>query len=490
MYIYTAEDIHDLDKRTEKQGFPLFALMENAGRNIAAALKKYISKQEHIFILSGRGNNGGDGIVVARYLKEAGYQVTLHFPLGTPKTETAKAHLDFYEQQDFTVAEKCYTSEQPDVIVDALLGVGTKPPLRQNAANAVRWANKQSARRYAIDLPTGVAANHGTESTTEEDVGAAVFQADATFVLHGAKPSAFLLPSGHYYGKLISVAIGLKQKSRIKVTTENEVRTTLPNRDEAAHKGTFGTSLLLAGSDDMPGSALLAATGAIRSGTGKLVIGTTRFAASVITPRVPEATYMLDGLQTISKTGHLPPKVSAIGIGPGLEDKSTIDKAFNWLFETDIPLIIDAGALLKNRCWKRNAPTVLTPHPGEFSRLTGISVAEIQADRISAAQDFAQKNDVFLVLKGKHTVIAFPDGQTNINPTGNTGLAKGGSGDVLTGMITSMMSYAQDPVAAVTNAVYLHGLCADIWGETNSEATMTASDFHALLPQVFKRMES
>lgn len=487
MYIYTAEEIHNIDQSAEKQGFSLFALMENAGRNLAQSLQSSIEKQEHILILAGRGNNGGDGIVLARYLKDAGYQVSLYFPMGFPKTETARMHLDFYHQQ--YVSKENYQEEKHHVIIDALLGSGSTLPLRNNLREVVHWANNQSSRRLAIDVPTGVGTDHGALYTENTEFEVTVFQADATFVLHGAKPSAFLLPASRFYGEVVPIDIGLKQGGHIKQTSQKNVRATLPERDETAHKGTYGTSYLIAGSDDMPGSALLAATGAIRSGTGKLVMGTSRFAAGVIAPRIPEATYMLDGLKRVSERDYLPSKVEAIGIGPGLHDEIAVEKALNSLIPMDIPLVIDAGALLKRSNWKRDAPTVLTPHPGEFANLIDMSVSDIQANRIAIAQDFARRNDVILVLKGQYTVIALPDGYVNINPTGNTGLAKGGSGDVLTGMITSMLSYYENPCDAVRNAVYLHGMCADLWVETNSETTMTASDFHVLLPKVFQRLE-
>src|SRR5699024_9492321 len=440
MYVYSANDIQFVDTKAEEQGFSTFALMENAGRNIFQKLTNYINKQDDIVILSGRGNNGGDGIVIARYLKKAGYQVTLHFPIGLPKTETAQAHLHYYEQH-FTVAETLYSEEKPTVIIDALLGVGATPPLRDHLAQVVRWANHQLVYRYAIDIPTGVHSDHGAITEEGELHGAVIFKADRTFMLHGAKPSAFLVPAGDYYGELIAIPIGLQQRSNIQLITEQSVRATLPKRNNAAHKGTFGTSLLFAGCDHMPGSAMLAAIGAIRSGTGKLIIGTTKFASSVITPNVPEVTYLLDGLHTFCKTGHLPEKVRAIGIGPGLDDENMVEQALELLLQTDIPLVLDAGALLKNQNWKRESPTVLTPHPGEFSRLTGISTSDIQSNRITLAQDFAAQHDVILVLKGQYTIIAMPHGEVYINPTGNTGLSKGGSGDVLTGMITSMLSY-------------------------------------------------
>lgn len=512
MHVYCAENIRKIDQQAEQLGFSMFTLMENAGRGITEALMKITQKNEHILILAGRGNNGGDGIVAARYLKNAGYKVSLVLPLGNPKTETAQAHLNYYRQQGFTsvpldsfyhasdgdllkeFADNVSASglvtnskaNQPAIIVDALLGIGAQLPLRKSVATIVEWANNQQALRYAIDIPTGVKAEEGTVETAGF---VTAFQAAATFVLHGAKPSAFLHPSSRYYGKVIPITIGLLQKSAIKQTTEDEVRTNMPKRASNAHKGSFGTSVIIAGTDNMPGSALLAATGAIRTGTGRLTIGTTSFVASIIATQVPEATYILEGISAVIQ-GELPPKTTAVGIGPGLTDTKQIGKALHYLIKTDIPVVVDAGALLPEINWQREAPTVLTPHPGEFSKLTGIPIASIEANRLNTARDYAEQNNVILVLKGQHTIIAFPNSQVRINPTGNSGLSKGGSGDVLTGMITSMISYYESPEAAVMNAVYLHGLCAEYWAEKFSESAMTASDFAQILPKVLQQMES
>lgn len=490
MYIYEAETIKQIDQQAADQGFSLFALMENAGRNIFEAMQAYLDDTDTILILAGTGNNGGDGMVLARYLHDAGFAVQLAFPLGEPKTSIAQAHLAYVKKTGVEVNATNEIASQATVLVDALLGVGVEPPLRKNAAEIVTWANQQDARRFAIDLPTGVAANHGVVPSAAQSGPGIAFSAEITFALHGAKPSAYLLPSAAFYGALVSVPIGLQQTSTMRESTEQDVQRTLPKRNPAGHKGAFGMSLLYAGTDSMPGSAVLAATGAIRSGTGKLMMGTTSIVASILAGVVPEATYMLDGLQTLNQTGNLPEKVSAIGIGPGLDDTAAIDQALGHILQSDLPVVVDAGALYTNRDWSRKATTVLTPHPGEFSTLTGETIPAIQQNRIALASRFAKEHDVILILKGKQTVIAFPDGAVRINPTGNTGLAKGGSGDVLTGMLTSFLSYDTNVYAAVQNAVYVHGLCANIWAETKSESSMTASDFQTLLPEAFHRLEN
>lgn len=482
MHVFYQKEIREIDQQAEQQGFSLFSLMENAGRGLAEKIEPLLKADDRIIILCGRGNNGGDGIVIARYLLQAGFSVSICFPLGDPTAKAAKQHLHYFKEQKHRT-EDWNRNRNPDVIIDALLGIGITLPLRENTRDVIDWCNSTDALKIAIDLPTGVLADRG-----EVGEGGA-FMADVTFALHGAKPSAFLLPSSTYYGKMETVSIGLKQKSGIEVIQRKRVAETLPKRPFASHKGSFGTSMLIAGSDEMPGSALLAATGAIRSGTGKLIIGTTKFAASVIAPVVPEATYVWNGLEKAAR-GELPEKIATIGIGPGIADEKLVTEALRVFMQLDLPLVIDAGALLKRESWAAKGPVILTPHPGEFSRLTGMAVADIQANRIELAREFSNEHQAILVLKGNDTVIAFPDGEVFINPTGNSGLAKGGSGDVLTGMIVSMLAtheYAKD---AVINAVYVHGLCAEKWSETKSEASMAASDFATLLPIVLKDLES
>lgn len=483
MYIYYKKDIQTIDKQAVEQGFPMYSLMENAGRGLYQKVKPLLSKTERIIILAGRGNNGGDGIVLSRYLKQNGYQVSLTFPLGLPKTDVAKRHLYVYECQGFTIDQWCQNNTY-DIIIDSILGIGTKLPLQSNIKEIIHWCNNTTGLKISVDIPTGVTADNGKVEQA--------FQADYTFCLHGFKPSTFLLPASHFFGIVDSVDIGLKHTSMIRLFNQNDVKNTFPKRNKAAHKGTFGTSLLIAGNDYMPGSALLSAIGAMRTGTGKLIVATSKLAASIIATKVPEATFLLNGLQEIINH-NIPEKITAIGIGPGIDDHEKATAALKKIIKLNVPLVIDAGALIPLKNWKineSNLPIILTPHPKEFSRLTNIPVQDIQANRIQFAQQFALKNKVTVVLKGQYTVIAYPDGQVLINQTGNNALAKGGSGDVLTGMILSMLSTHENWKDAVANAVHIHGLCADEWTKKYSHASMVASDFDMLLPSVLRKIES
>src|SRR5690625_1301456 len=309
MFVYRKEDIRQIDHRAVEQGFSMYSLMENAGRGIYQKLIKMVCKKDRIIILAGRGNNGGDGIVLARYLKQNGYQVSLTFPIGFPKTNVATEHFQYYKHQGFSV-DQWNKHDTYDVIIDCILGIGTKLPIQSDIEKIIKWCNKKTGIKVAIDMPTGVVANTGETELA--------FQADYTFCLHGKKPSAFLLPASNFYGAVQSIDIGINQTSHIRILQKEHVIKTYPHRNSAGHKGTFGTSLLIAGSDHMPGSALLGAIGAIRTGTGKLTIATSKTAATIIATRVPEATFIFDEPGEMI-SDQIPKKTTSIAIGPGID---------------------------------------------------------------------------------------------------------------------------------------------------------------------------
>ncbi|WP_141433534.1 NAD(P)H-hydrate dehydratase [Bacillus sp. 03113] len=476
MFIYTSDQIKKIDQEAEQSGMSPFSLMENAGSGLYRKIITNLSEDDRILILAGKGNNGGDGIVLSRYLKNQGYVVDLVFPMGMPKTNAAKSHLYYYQACGYLINE-FNQSEKYDVVIDAILGVGAALPLMDNLSTITKWVNEQKAKIISIDIPTGVSSNSG-------EVDAYAIKSDITYCLHGYKPSAFLFPSSDYYGVMDVVEIGLKHNSNWKVWTEKDVIHSLPKREKNTHKGTYGTGLLIAGSDEMPGSAALAAIGAIRFGIGKLSIATTKHASTIIAPLVPEATYYFR-----EKNDVINANFSCVAIGPGLTPDDELEDIISSYINKDVPLILDAGALTKRIYEDRNSSIILTPHPGEFSRMTEVEKLNLQQNRIQLASEYAVQNGVTVVLKGHNTVIAYSDGSGVINSTGNTGLAKGGTGDTLTGMLLASLSNDQNIKSAIANAVFLHGYCADEWIKTNGERTLTAHDFHTLLAKVVKRIE-
>lgn len=272
--------------------------------------------------------------------------------------------------------------------------------------------------------------------------------------------------------------------------TSEHVKRTLPLRSEDSHKGTFGTGLLLAGTRDMPGAALLAGLAAMRSGIGKLEIATDPEVIGTIVPLLPEATYLRNGMEKTASGEIDLDSYRTLAAGPGLPPNSLVEKSVQAFLATDRPVVLDAGALSQRVYQKRTAPTILTPHPQEFSRITGIPKDELLEKPNNHIAQTAQQWGVTIVLKGRGTLIAFPEGEVWRNPTGNSALAKGGTGDTLTGMMLGMLCCHADWRHAVLNAVYLHGACADVWIQTRSAHTLLAHELTDLLPEVWKQHES
>lgn len=275
----------------------------------------------------------------------------------------------------------------------------------------------------------------------------------------------------------------------IPVWSNDNVRMHFPHRQSDSHKGIYGTALLIAGSTGMPGAAVLAAKAAMRSGLGKLVVATARDSIVPIASHVPEATFELELMERISDPALDLNSYKAIAIGPGMLPDQKTEAAVERLIQLGIPLVLDAGALSERTYGKIEAPVILTPHPAEFSRITGISVEELQQQRAHHAAKWAARLGVTIVLKGQNTVTAFPDGDTYLNPTGNSALAKGGTGDTLTGMLLGMLCCHDNWRHAVLNAVHLHGACADEWIKSRSAHTLLAHELTELLPAVMKEYE-
>ncbi|WP_142830008.1 NAD(P)H-hydrate dehydratase [Planococcus soli] len=271
--------------------------------------------------------------------------------------------------------------------------------------------------------------------------------------------------------------------------TEAQVKATLPHRGQESHKGSYGTALLIAGTKEMPGAALLAGLGAMRSGVGKLVIATEAGAMGMIVPQLPEATYLQDGLQQIAQHQASVDSYRAAAIGPGTNPSGLTEDAVHVLLKSPMPVILDAGALSRRTYSERQAPIILTPHPAEFSRITGVAVETIQENRAHHAGVWANRLGVTIVLKGQKTITAFPDGEIWANPSGNSALAKGGTGDTLTGMMLGMLCCHENWKHAVLNAVHLHGACADEWVKQYSPHTLLAHELTGLLPEVWARFE-
>lgn len=511
MKLVTGTQMKALDRQAiEDYGIPSLELMENAGRQIVASMMacdKTLT-EKRVVIVCGKGNNGGDGMVVARLLKAKGVSVQVFLLAEVENcSEETQHQLQLLQQHSISVKHLPDEKEFPelkssldkaDVVVDALLGVGIKGAVRGHYAIAIRMLNQSDAKCMAVDVPSGVDADMG-------HVEGEAVQAAFTVTLGLPKIGLLLYPGRSYVGKLKVASIGYPDKlvegfdSPYTFLDQDHITEKLPPRPDYSHKGSFGRALLFAGSKTMTGAAILSGKAALRSGIGLLFI-----LSNLYEPlRFIISTQVFEALDDIAPPGTMPSKyedlseMDAVALGPGLSQGFFIQgKIRKWVSKMDTPLIIDAdgiNALVGHLqlLEQRKSGTVLTPHPGEFSRLTGLSIQEIETNRFEVAQEFAKAHHVILVLKGVPTVIATPEGQVFVNSTGNSGLAKGGSGDVLTGMMLALAGQGASLLDAACCAVWVHGFTADYLRdhEGMSERGMLPSDLIEALPRVWRLLE-
>lgn len=469
MHIVSREEMYAVDQYTiEKIGISGNMLMENAGNAIFHHLTNHLKKSDRIGVMIGKGNNGGDGFVISRYLYQSGYDIDVWLvPNKEDITGDAKNHLDIFmnsggQLQSYQDGffEKCsgYT-----VIIDALLGIGVKGSLRHPYGEIIHVMNQSKAKIISVDIPSGVPADGG--AFVHE-----VVKADQTLTLHRPKLGQFTFPAANFFGetKVLDIGIPHRVDEDLEINrelwTKRAVVESLPQREINAHKGSHGKALLVAGSQSMPGAASLSALSALQSGIGLLTLATKKSIQPIIASRVPEVMFYLmdDHNDKINAVNNY----DAIALGPGLGRNTYSKGLLEQLLSINLPLIIDADGLyylndflplLRNR----KHPTILTPHPGEMAHLSRCSISDVENQRFKVSFDFATANHVYLVLKGPYTIVTTPDGKQYVNTTGNPSLAKGGSGDVLTGMILAFLLQHQTAQEAISNAVFVHGKVAD-----------------------------
>lgn len=487
-------------------GIPGIVLMENAGR---ACSRLIVSTYAELFpgsilVLAGRGNNGGDGYVIARILAAAGWQVhTLVLAEETEISGDAGVMLQILKNMqqpvDFITdqqqLESTFNLHSPAVIVDAIFGTGLNSPVRDLQAAAIRLINDSAAPIVAVDIPSGVDGSSG------QILGAAV-NAALTVTFDRAKIGHGSRPGSDCAGQIEVVDIGIPQKNRYPLTSQVQLidwqvaRSLLPPRSATGHKGRFGHLLVVAGSSGKSGAAALAGRAAGRSGCGLVTVAVPASIHDIIEIKLTEAMSVpladRQGLlipQAVSQILDLLVERQALAIGPGLGTSENLRKVLAQIVgDCELPVVIDADGLnllagqldcLQGQSSQRQI--VLTPHPGEMARLTGLSIVEIEADRFNIAKQFACQHQVVLLLKGARTIIAAPDGRVNINTSGNDGLSSGGSGDVLTGLIGGFLAQGMNGFSAASLGSWLHGRSAEIIARLSGTAGMAATD---LLPQL------
>jgi ADP-dependent NAD(P)H-hydrate dehydratase / NAD(P)H-hydrate epimerase len=520
MKILTAEEMAVADRRTvEEFGISLETLMEGAGRAVAEFCLRQYGSESRTVVLCGRGNNGGDGFVAARVLAQAGWfaRVVLLGRMNEVKGEAAAAlerlrraapTLIVDEVVDEAGLEACApVLGDAEILIDALVGTGFKPPLRGLAVSLRTMVERLDAPVVAVDLPSGWDAN------SMEQMAEGAFRADAVVTFTAPKLAHVFghltrnEKTGGTFGPVVVAGIGSPEQAVVSTTgltwTGSSKVLAEKARDVNSNKGKFGHVLVVGGSYGKAGAPAMASLACLRSGAGLVTAAVPKSVADTVTRIAPELMMVplaegskgavsfksLDG----AKLDALMDKITVVAVGPGLSTEGDAPAFARQVVEkTAVPVVIDADALnaFAGKAHLLNGKArvlVLTPHPGEMARLAGLTVKEVEADRVGLARRFATEHKLTLVLKGWRTLVAHPDGSIAVNTSGNPAMAKGGSGDILTGIVAAMLAqFPGDVARAVETAVYLHGLAADFAARAMDEHTVLATDTVTHLSDAFR----
>lgn len=520
MKLVTSSQMRNIDKKTiEGIGIPGLELMEKAGKGTAQVAREMLGDPQGkaVVIFCGRGNNGGDGFVVGRYLAQWGAQV--EFFLTAKRGEVkgdAGTNLDKAVDLDLPIREVLNKKQIPpnvmaDLIVDALFGTGFAGEIEGHIRDMVELINSSGIPVLAVDVPSGLHADTG------EFTGPCV-RADRTATMALPKIGHFFFPGKAMSSSVTVVDIGIppyvveEENVSLNLITKEEVRQMIPQRPGDAYKGTCGRVVLIAGSTGLTGAASLASESCLRAGAGMAILGTPISLNPILEVKLTEV--MTHPLPDVRKKGALALRglgeirellkwSDCCAIGPGLgQHFETSELVRRLVDKLEMPAVIDAdglNALAKNSSVLKEckAPLILTPHIGELSRLNGAPISDIAKDRIKYASDFAKEYNCVLVLKGAPTIISEPGGQTYVNPTGNAGMATAGSGDVLTGIIVGLLSQKmmlekskeikEIMIDSALAGVYIHGLTGDLAKEEKGEMGMIAGDMTAKIPESLLR---
>ncbi|MCB0705680.1 MAG: NAD(P)H-hydrate dehydratase [Saprospiraceae bacterium] len=496
MKIPSAAQIRDWDSYTIKnEPIDSVDLMERASNTFCKWFKKrFPETKRQVLLICGPGNNGGDGLAIARMLALDHYEVKVWLcRVSEGLSPDAQTNLNRLQALRSIPIKMLYVGdpfpEIPDrsYLIDALFGSGLNRPVGGYWATLIEQLNQVSATRIAVDIPSGLFTDRAPDG--------AVFQAEYTFSFERPKLAFFLPVSGAFAGEWETQSIGLHPdfESNIPNTyqylTVDAIRARLHTRHKFDHKGSFGHSLIIAGSHGKIGAALLTAKACLRAGSGLVTIHAPKCAYEILQIGFPEAMCICDSHQfVVSDVGNLAP-FKAIGVGPGIGTNSLTERALHDLIErSSVPLVVDADAiniLAKNYDWLRALPSgsILSPHPKEFERLVGPSASDF--DRLNKLQQLAMEMELVIILKGANTAIADPEGRIFFNTTGNPGMATGGSGDVLTGILTGLLAQGYSSLDAALVGVYLHGLAGDIAAELLEQESLLSGDLIDYLGKAF-----
>ena len=513
MKVVSVAQMQELEKRSASEGLPSEILMENAGLAVAQEVKRQLGDVtgRHILVLIGPGNNGGDGLVAARHLHDWGADVHLYLPRPRADSDTNYRLVEqrgihaVLADQPTSAADLDALLLATELVIDALFGTGRARPMEgafRQVSEKISAAKKKNGRLQvmAVDLPSGLDADTGA-------IDNAGLSADLTVTLGYPKLGLFAFPGAARVGRLTVADIGIPERLADDINTEvvtpQAVKALLPERPPNANKGTFGRVLVAGGSVNYIGAVYLACTAAARVGAGLVTLATARSLQTILASRLTEVTYLplpesdfgvlaANSWETVrARLAEYSVLLLGCGLGQSQPAADFVDSVL--VSSSDLPgLILDADALniLSGipGWWQRlTKDAILTPHPGEMSRLTGLTVAEVQSNRLSVAREAAASWHKTVVLKGAYTVIAAPDGRAMIDPTANPGLASAGTGDVLAGAIAGLAAQGLSPFDAAVAGVFLHSQAGEIVRDKLGDAGMIASDLLPVLPLVIKR---
>jgi NAD(P)H-hydrate epimerase len=512
MKVVLNEEMKKIDKITiEQYGIPGIVLMENAGLGVVDEIIQDFDRTSKVTIVCGRGNNGGDGFVIARHLFNKGYDIKI-FVAGGSENISGDALINYKIIKNLNIdVEEIVKDEEisklkesishSSVVVDALFGTGLNSDVHGRAEKIINIINDYSKYVIAVDIPSGVNGNNG-------QICNVAVKADKTISFGFPKLGNVVFPGAEYNGKLVLKDIGIPNKViesinlRRSIIDKEVVGVSLPKRNRDSHKGNFGKADIIAGSIGMEGAAILTSKAALRSGLGLLRLYIAESLNAIIKTSVPEAITVpqqemrkgIIGIHNIATILEGTKGTDVVAVGPGCKKTPELSEIIQSLLkELEIPIVIDAdglNVLAKNIEWlsQKKSKIVITPHLGEMSRLTGISIDEIKKNKVKVAEEFAKKWDVITVLKGASTIVASPDGKVFINTTGNPGMATAGSGDVLTGIVTGLIAQGIEPLMSAIIGVYIHGLAGDKAAEEKGEYGLIAGDIIEKLPEAIKEI--
>jgi hydroxyethylthiazole kinase-like uncharacterized protein yjeF len=548
MKILSVAQTQVLERQTNDSGNTFAMMMDRAGKGVAEIISRHTTISHPILILVGPGNNGGDGLVAARDLHERGFSVTTYLSRQRDSdNDTVFANAKnagvpiIVAQQDSNYDTLKQLSSSAVVIVDALLGTGSRPPIKGTIASILSLVHESlkstrntifaniadypekhydHTRIIAVDGPSGLDFDTG-------EVDEQTLHADITVTFASPKWGQLHKPGSNFTGKLVVVDIGTQDDpeidSNFTFATAALIQSWLPERPPDAHKGTFGRAMLVAGSANYTGAAILSATSCLRAGAGLVTLAIPANLHSAIVPAIPEATYLLlphtTGVlneQSVAVLRDSLKTYNTLLIGPGMGNTPETRLFIQTLLfpasrmrrtgfvPTQIPdaaelpalppMIIDADGLnilAQIPDWQKILPekTIMTPHPGEMSRLTGLSTKDINTNRYRLALESAQQWNQIVVLKGAHTVVASPEGSAVVMPFANPGLSTAGTGDVLAGTIAAMLAQGLSPFKAAVTGAYIHGMSGEICREKLGSAGMIAGDVASEIAEVLRRFE-